>query len=271
MRPVRNRANKTKSDSTHFKAAIEYLRRGWSVVPAGEQAKRPIIRWQRFQHQLPTMEQLERWYKRWPRANLAVVTGEISGIIVVDIDPEHGGTESLMALEARHGALPETIESTTGGGGRHLYFAHPGREVRNRAGLAPGIDLRGDGGCIIVPPSVHPSGKRYEWKPGHAPGEIGLAMLPVWLEQPRFGNDGPQGHPLVYWRELAREGVQDGRRNTTIASFTGHLLWHGVDPDVIMELMLAWNLVRCRPPLEDEEVIRTVQSIERTHKGVREG
>jgi len=260
------RMDKSKSNSAHLEAATEYLNRGWSVVPAGERAKRPIIRWQPFQHQLPTAAQLDGWYERWPKANLAVVTGEISGIVVVDVDPKHGGTESLAALEAHHGALPRTIECITGGGGRHIYFSHPGREVRNRAGLAPGIDLRGDGGCIIVPPSVHPSGKLYAWRPGQAPGETNLAMLPVWLEQPRFSNDRASGHPHAYWRKLAREGVKDGRRNSTIASFTGHLLWHGVDPDVIMELMLAWNLVRCRPPLEVEEVIRTVQSIERTHK-----
>ena len=260
------RGKDTKSDSAHLEAALGYLKQGWAVVPAGERAKRPIIRWQHFQHEMPTEKQLTGWYERWPKANLAVVTGEISGIIVVDIDPKHGGAESLVAMEARHGALPETVESVTGGGGRHVYFAYPGREVRNRVGLAPGIDMRGDGGCIIVPPSVHPSGKRYRWKPGHAPGQVDLAPLPVWLEQPQFGGDGPHGHPLAYWRALAHEGVKEGRRNTTIASFTGHLLWHGVDPDVAMELMLAWNRVRSSPPLEDLEVIMTVQSIERTHR-----
>ena len=258
--------NKTRTDSLHLAAAIEYLGRGWSVVPAGECTKRPIVRWQQFQHQLPTKEQLSEWFARWPRANLAVVTGEISGIVVVDIDPKHGGTDALATLEARHGKLPDTVESITGGGGRHIYFAHPGRDVRNRAGLAPGIDLRGDGGCIIVPPSVHPSGNSYEWKPGHAPGQIDLAVFPVWLEQPRFAKGGTEGHTLDYWRKLAHDGVKDGQRNSTIASFTGHLLWHGVDPDVVIELMLAWNRVRCRPPLEDGEVIRTVQSIEHTHQ-----
>ena len=80
----------------------------------------------------------------------------------------------------------------------------------------------------------------------------------------RHGGGGV-GHPLAYWRSLVKEGVAEGRRNATIASFTGHLLWHEVDPDVVMELMLAWNQMRCRPPLDDEEVIRTVRSIERTH------
>jgi len=253
-------------NDTHLAAALRYLKRGWAVVPAGERAKRPIVPWQRFQHELPSEAQVRQWFERWPAANLAVVTGEVSGIIVIDVDARHGGDASLAEMQARHGALPDTMEAATGGSGRHLYFAHPGREVRNRVGLAPGIDLRGDGGCIIVPPSVHPSGNRYHWIPGRGPGEVEPAPLPVWLEVPRFAIDGLQGHPLVYWRALVSEGVKEGRRNATVASFAGHLLWHGVDPDVIMELLLAWNRVRCSPPLDDDEVIRTVRSIERTHK-----
>jgi hypothetical protein len=132
--------------------------------------------------------------------------------------------------------------------------------------MAPGLDLRGDGGVIIAPPSIHPSGEPYRWRPGHAPEEVGLAPMPIWLLEPRFGGDERLGHPLGYWRDLVHQGVEEGRRNSTMASFTGHLLWHGVDPDVVMELMLAWNRVRCRPPLSDEEVIRTVRSIERTHR-----
>ena len=73
------------------------------------------------------------------------------------------------------------MESITGGGGRHVYFSHPGGVVHNRANIQPGIDLRGDGGCIVAPPSVHPSGKRYRWKKGHAPGDVKLARLPDWL------------------------------------------------------------------------------------------
>ncbi len=252
-----------------LEAALKYLAFGWSVIPAAERAKRPIVRWQAYQNGLPSREQVQSWFRRWPNANLSVVTGAVSGIIVLDIDPKHGGRDSLAALEKRHGALPETVEAETGGGGRHLYFSYPGHEVRNRAGMAPGLDLRGEGGVIIVPPSIHPSGKPYRWVPGHAPDEIALAPLPIWLLEPRFGGDEQLGRPLQYWRALVKEGVEEGRRNSTVASFAGHLLWHGVDPDVIMELLLAWNHVRCKPPLADEEVIRTVRSVEKTHRGTQ--
>ena len=247
-----------------LEAALGYLARGWSVVPAAERGKRPIVRWQTYQDGHPSEAQVRRWFERWPAANVSVVTGAVSGIVVLDVDPKHGGEESLTRLALHNAGLPETVEATTGGGGRHVYFKHPGFEVRNRVGLAPGLDLRGDGGVIIVPPSIHPSGRPYRWRKGHAPGEVALTPLPDWLLVPRFGH-GQQGHPLSYWRDLVHEGVAEGRRNETIASFTGHLLWHGVDPDVILELMLAWNRVRCRPALADEEVIRTVRSIERAH------
>jgi hypothetical protein len=254
-----------KSHKTRLDAARRYLALGWSVIPAAEKGKRPIVRWQPFQDGLPSEAQLREWFERWPEANLAVVTGAVSGLVVLDVDPGHGGDKSLAALEARHGRLPDTVESATGGGGRHVYFSHPGGEARNRAGMAKGLDLRGDGGVIIVPPSIHPSGKPYRWRRGHGPDDIGLATMPIWLLEPRFGGDERLGHPLAYWRSLVREGVSEGQRNATVASFTGHLLWHGVDPDVVMEMVLAWNRVRCHPPLSDEEVIRTVRSIERTH------
>lgn len=255
-----------RDENPHLEAALGYLARGWAVVAVAPRAKRPIVRWQPYQSEAPDEALVTSWFERWPDANISVVTGAVSGLVVLDVDPKHGGDVSLAALEKRHGALPATVESITGGGGRHVYFAHPGREVRNRAAMAPGIDLRGDGGVVIVPPSIHPSGRPYRWRAGHGPGEIGLAPLPVWLEEPRFGGDERAGHPLAYWRGLVREGVEEGRRNQTLASFTGHLLWHGVDPDVVLELMLAWNRVRCRPPLDDKEVIAVVRSIERTHR-----
>jgi hypothetical protein len=162
-------------------AALDYRDRGWSVIPVQEKAKRPAVPWKAYQDRLVSEKTLHDWFRRSPDYNVAIVTGALSGLIVLDVDPRHGGRNSLKELEREHGALPATMESITGGGGRHLYFAHPGGVVTNRANIRPGIDLRGDGGCIVAPPSVHPSGKRYRWKRGHAPGEIEPAPLPDWL------------------------------------------------------------------------------------------
>jgi len=253
------------SHSAVAEAALVYLERGWSVIPVRPREKRPIIAWQIYQQQHATAADVERWFSRWPGANIAVVTGAISGLVVVDVDPRHGGTESIQALEREHGLLPPTIEARTGGGGRHLYFAHPGGHVHNRVDLVPGVDLRGDGGLVVAPPSVHPSGASYQWVRERSPLEVDPAVLPSWLRQRVLPQERQAGHPLAYWRELLAEGVQQGRRNSAVASIAGHLLWHSNDLQVVTELMLCWNRVRCHPPLPDEEVVQTVESIGRLH------
>jgi len=249
-------------------AALRYLGRGWSVLPLRGGDKRPLIRWDGLQQARADAATVTQWFSQAPAANVGIVTGEISNLIVLDVDPKHGGDESLAELERRFGALPQTAEARTGGGGRHLYFAHPGGLTPNRVGLKQGIDLRGDGGYVVAPPSLHPSGELYAWQPGHSPDEMSPAPLPRWL---LFAGHGPRARrTLGDWRQLVRDGVSEDERNTTIASLTGHLLWHGVDPQVALELMLSWNRVRCRPPLDDDEVARVVASISRLHEGKAE-
>ena len=138
--------------------------------------------------------------------------------------------------------------------------------LRNKVGIAAGIDLRGEGGMVVAPPSIHPSGGRYRWRPGHEPDALPLAILPLWLAQLAADATTGRGHPLAHWRVLARAGVEEGQRNATLASFAGHLLWHGVDAEVVLELLLCWNRIRCRPPLEDAEVAQVVFSITHLHE-----
>lgn len=252
-------------------SALAYLARGWAVIPVRPRGKRPLVAWEEFQRRLPTEDEIRGWFARWPDANLAIVTGRISGLIVLDVDPRHDGDETLDELERTHGPLPHTVEALTGSGGRHVFFAYPGRAVRNAVGFAPGLDLRGDGGVIVAPPSIHPSGGRYEWEVSHHPDETPVVPMPPWILRLIAAPEGRRGHPQEHWRRLAREGVEQGRRNDSIASFAGHLFWHGVDYDVVMELLLSWNAQRCRPPLDDDEVTRTVDSVARTHFRGEEG
>lgn len=161
--------------------ALAYLSRGWSVIQVRRGTKRSVGRWAEFQSRLPTREEVEAWYAQRPDANVAIVTGILSGLIVVDVDPGHGGDSSLRRLERAHSKIPATMTAKTGGGGRHLYFLHPGDELRNRVGVYPGIDVRGDGGYIVAPPSLHPSGKHYVWVRARGPDKIEPAALPQWL------------------------------------------------------------------------------------------
>jgi hypothetical protein len=249
--------------------ALDYWRRGWSVIPLKTGQKIPLIPWEEYEHRLPDEAEIRSWFECRPEANLAAVTGRVSGLIVLDADPRHHGDESIQALERTHGSLPVTVEALTGGGGRHFYFQLADGTLRTQVGLAPGLDVRGEGGLVVVPPSLHPSGRRYAWREGRAPGEIALAVVPDWIITQSSTEIARGGHPLHYWRELVGAGVEQGERNSTIASLTGHLLWRGVDVDVALELLLCWNRVRCYPPLPDEEVERTVASIARTHTVTR--
>lgn len=256
------------SSGLSLKAALDYVRLGWSVIPVEPGGKRPLIRWQVYQYRRADIPEIAVWFGRWPDANIAIVTGVVSGLVVLDLDPRHGAEASLGQIQREHGPLPDTVEASTGGGGRHLYFAHPGEIIRNRVGLLPGIDLRGDGGYVVAPPSIHASGKPYRWM--RSPDVLYPLPLPSWLlHKPE--ETAPHGHTLSYWRRLLRDGVEEGARNDTIASLAGHLLRQGVDAQVATELLLTWNLSRCRPPLVEEEVLRTVESISRIHRGEEGG
>ncbi len=252
------------ADTTIKAAALSYLHRGWSVIPIARGSKRPLVKWDPYQRRQASETEIEQWFDQWPDANVGIVTGAVSGLLVLDVDPRHGGTAALKSLETDHGALPATVAAITGGGGRHLYFRHPGRPTSNRAGLVAGIDLRGDGGMVVAPPSIHASGRAYRWQAETAPDQVPLAPTPRWLLALLKRAEAHPGHGTAHWRTLVGEGVAQGQRNASIASLAGHLLWHGVDLEVVRSLMLSWNAQRCRPPLSDEEVSRTVDSIKRT-------
>lgn len=251
-----------------LEAALAYLARGWSVIPLLPGDKRPLVAWEEYQYRRPSEATVRGWFRRRPDAGVGIVTGLASGLVVLDVDAGHGGEANLQRLVQAHGPVPWTVECHTGGGGRHLYFAHPGGVIHNRAGFRPGLDLRGDGGYVVAPPSLHPSGRAYTWAPTGDPERAAPAPLPAWLLHAVSGALGPKrvGHSREHWRRLVTDGVSEGQRNASVASLTGHLLFRGVDPEVALELMLAWNRLRCRPPLPDDEVARTVASITRTHE-----
>ena len=166
------------SGRDHGEAALSYAARGWLLFPCRPCDKRPILK--DWPSRATTIAgTIVGWWRQWPTANLAIATGPASGIFVLDVDRHSAdGNATLAELEARHGGLPETIMQRTGGGGLQLFFHWPhGHDIRNSAGrLGPGLDIRGDGGYALVPPSVHPSGRPYRWK-----CSTPLAVAPPWL------------------------------------------------------------------------------------------
>lgn len=155
-------------------AALAYAARGVPVFPCEPGAKRPLT-YNGFWDATAETHRIKAWWSRWPAANIGVPTGGRSGLLVLDVDPRGGGFENLALLERKNGPLPETARARTGGGGVHLFFRYPAGEiVRNSAGqLGTGLDVRGEGGYVVVPPSRTRSD--YEWMDRAPPAE------PQWL------------------------------------------------------------------------------------------
>jgi putative DNA primase/helicase len=141
-----------------MEAALCYASWGWSVIPISRTSKKPLIAWKKFQTRLATEEEIRTWWTKWPNANVGIATGTVSGLIVLDVDSSDG----LMEIE-QHGGIPATAKAKTGKG-HHYYLKHPGGVIRNFARKLPGCDLRGDGGYVVAPPSIHESGVLYEWE-----------------------------------------------------------------------------------------------------------
>lgn len=211
---------------------------------------------------------ITHWWLSIPTANIGLRTDTV---IVLDVDPRHGGDISLARLEEKHGGLPATWRVETGGGGSHLYFQASGRELRNSAGLlGPGLDIRAVGGYVVAPPSLHISGRRYAWAAGCAPDELQSAALPSWILELLVTPASSSARGSSDWRGLVTAGAREGKRNVAITKLSGHLLRHYVDPRVAHELLQAWNAARCDPPLDPAEVTRTVASIARKELRRRE-
>lgn len=166
------------------------------------------------------------WWSRWPAANTGIATGSASGFVVLDIDPDKGGWESFQTITDEHGQLPDTVEVNTGGNGRHLYFKNPEKKIPNSTTkLGSGLDVRGDGGYVVAPPSLHKSGNRYSWREGCGPGEIEMAEMPEWLieilvpaEKPKpveTKREFSSSEKIQFWLGKALAKTVNGTRNET--------------------------------------------------------
>ncbi len=203
---------------------------------------------------------VEQWFRNQPW-NLAIVTGKTSGVFALDVDPRHGGDNSIADLESKHGPLPPTWRFLTGGGGEHILFRHPGVLVPNSAGkIGVGIDVRGEAGYIVAPPSRHTSGRDYSISVDHHPDDIPLAEAPAWLTALVKSEATPRTSSEE-WRSRISTVIPEGQRNDTLARISGHLLAHGIDRHVCLDIIVSLNSTHCTPPLPEEEILNIVASI----------
>lgn len=240
------------TDNDLLQAALSYAARSWPVLPLRPRGKEPLTA-HGFKDATTDPATIRSWWQRWPDANIGLATGRSSGVVVLDVDPRHGGDESLLNLPP----LPESVESLTGGGGRHIYFHSPGFEVRCRSSaLGPGLDLKGDGGYVLLPPSVHPSGGRYEWELSSHPDEVPIAPMPDWLLALLSTAKTATAPP-----DHAADRIPMGRRNATLTSLGGSMRRKGMSQAAIESALLAENSTRCDPPLPEDEVRRIAASV----------
>ncbi len=199
------------------------------------------------------VETIKAWWADHPDANIGLPTGSENGIFVFDIDPKNGGDTSLSSLESEHGPLPATLKVKTGSGGQHFYFLYPKGGARNSAGkLGSGIDVRGDGGYVVAPPSMHVAGDRYSWDGFDAMSRDALVAAPDWLLELTHASDS-RSDGLA---QDASGGIKEGERNSTLFSLAGSMRAGGMQEDEIFEALLRVNSKRCDPPLPEAEVHR---------------
>lgn len=250
---------------TKMEAALHYAAKGWAVFPLTPNTKIPYEGSHGFKDATTNDRCITNWWTQSPTSNIGIATGKT--FVVLDVDPRHGGDNSLNALEQQYGALPETPMSLTGGGGVHYLFACPDtREIRCSAGtLGPGLDVKVEGGYIVVPPSIHPNGTVYEWDAAHHPDDMPLAPVPPWLlykltAQPDR-TDAPKDG----------ERIPVGQRNEALTREAGRLRRIGLSETELEATLLAINRERCLPPLSDDEVHDIAASVARYPKGEDHG
>lgn len=257
-------------------AALEYAARGWLVFPLhtplhdGCSCKRAdcqaIGKHPRTINGLSdatTNEiQIRAWWTKWPDANIGIATGIQAGIIVVDLDNKRGidGGGNLTALATKFGGMPETLTAITGSG-EHLYFQSPCVPVKNSASkLADGVDIRGDGGYVVGPPSLHANGKRYDWKDPEQP----VADLPDWmLTGITMKKEGIKTTQVIEHNPFTdAPTVNEGNRNDTLYKLGCALRGqHAKERDDIVAVLLTYNDAKCVPPLDEREVIQIADSV----------
>jgi hypothetical protein len=230
---------------TPLEAALSYRCSGISVIPCDASSKKPLVEWRAYQAEIASEETVRSWWVRWPEARVGIVTGAVSGLVVADVD----SAEAAAVGEAvRHyGETPRIARTPSGGA--HLYYRHPGKPVPNAARL-PGfsypIDVRGDGGYVLAPPSAG-----YTWEQ-----QARREALPLY--RPPVRRQPPSPPSATSGREICA-----GRRNATLTSLAGSMRRRGMTPTEIAQALCAVNRERCRPPLSEAEVREIAESIGR--------
>lgn len=246
-----------------YDAAIEYAKKGFAVFPLKYRDKVPLTR-NGCKDATTDAAQIKAWWQKYPNANIGLATGSVSQnvfVIDLDIDEDRGidGYHSLEDWQREHGDFPETWTAITGRGGYHLYYRGNGR-IKNRAGIIDGVDIRGNGGYVVAPPSIHKNGNRYEWE--YSPDEFEIAKADNNVEYFLNHDDQKQGTAFTMPNIVAA-----GQRNQMLFRFACMMQAKGASDQSVFAATMAENKSSCSPPLTEQEVRIIVSSATKYDKG----
>lgn len=246
-----------------YDAAIEYAKKGFAVFPLKYRDKVPLTR-NGCKDATTDAAQIKAWWQKYPNANIGLATGSVSQnvfVIDLDIDEDCGidGYHSLEDWQREHGDFPETWTAITGRGGYHLYYRGNGK-IKNRAGIIDGVDIRGNGGYVVAPPSIHKNGRRYEWE--YSPDEFELAKadnnVMYFLNHDDHRQSASFTMPNI---------VSAGQRNQMLFRFACMMQAKGASDQSVFAATMAENESSCSPPLTEQEVRIIVSSATKYDKG----
>jgi P4 family phage/plasmid primase-like protien len=256
------------------RAALDYIARGWGIVPLRVKAKEPATK-HGLSDWTDNPETARKWWSRHPNSNIGIVCGSSSrGLLVIDVDVDEekdkDGYASLSEFERLYGELPETVTAITGSGGIHYLYRVPmEREIRPTTNATLGIDVRCERSYIVAPPSIHPNGNRYEWQDAPEDIEVAEANNIVYQLVDYVTRNG--GTDTITKKSNGKfklpERIEKGNRNDVLYRYACHLQAIG-RPDAEIEAAVAGaNALRCEPPLRKDPVRKLVKSALRHEKG----
>ena len=253
-------ALRTKDES--LGKATRLMRHGFSVLPlkmpaAGDarSGKVPACK-NGVKDATNSPKKFKKLVESLPNFNLGVATGEPSDIVVIDIDPRHGGDATFAALKRKLGLLPKTVTVKTGGSGMHLYFKAP-RKAPRSGKIGEGVDFLADGKYAVVPPSLHGSGRRYLWEKDSSPRIVKIATLP----QPWRDFVADRGHKATPKADPEQKAIPEGNRNNELTRIAGRLRASGLREAEITDALTTINAKRCNPPLKQAEVDEIARNV----------
>ena len=248
--------------------AIKYAEMGLAVFPV-RQNKAPFTP-HGCKDAKKDKRAIKNWWSRYPDANIGIATGSISGGIIVidiDIDEDKGiyGDDSLRTWENENGELPETWRAITGRGGYHIYYRSD-EKIKNTTNLYPGIDIRGEGGYVIAPPSIHLNGNYYRWEIDPEDTDIHFADQQVM----KFINGVGKQSEIVEQKPKFKlpDRIKEGSRNDTLYRYGCSLQSKGYTDEEILNKLEDAN-TRCDVPLQEDEITTIYNSVVELEKGVR--